>query len=849
MCWFTGELSFGMKRIHSWSSWLLAAAGLVGVFVAIGWIIIFSQSEAWKVKGLDALNQNIAGEVIVQRVDLSWWNGFPNVSVDFHDFAVVTEEQDTVLRAERLGLELNLWSIVQQEPEITSASLEHGTVHVRPNRLGQWNIETLLAERSNGADSIAVVLSAMTVEDVDVVVEHPQENWTFQSRLETLAMKGDDNSPWEWDMDMTNARWVDRGESPLNALEWSGEGRLDMGDDIIVQGRGALQGIDTDWALTIGESWSLNLRAEGVGRHELERLMTLPLDAKDVVLDHKAQVEINAQPDDLLVNWTLPENDFRLAPKFTGLSMAVHGVCAGSGFVRQSHGTLDWGVERMAVSGVGWQVEGALMPRTQGNLHFQGQARLDATVPLQSWIPNIDNDWLQVWPNMGLLQWDGELSWNPSAGIQNVHGTASVVDWSGNLDGQPYQLDAPELRFNKGLCDATGIRFVWAGNDCVASFEQVDAGSFINGNALTGRLSLEANQIMVDAILAWWEHVEREGEPSTHLLPAGSKLRLGVSANSLNWNGLTCTNVRGEGQLFSNRLSFDNLGFDALEGHASLNGEVRPGLAGWTLDMKGKAEDVALQKLFKTYENFGQTMIRQEHLRGAMSTEGTLLMSWGLDGSWHGEHLTASLNTEINHGELIGLEVFDDIADYLSEHRLIAPLVDPADLRQRLKSIQFNPVSQLVEVRQKQVLLPMTVIESSAMNVAIEGVYGFDDIIDYTLGFALRDLRATASDAFGEMEDDGLGNQFFLKMEGPVSNPSYRYDRDAAKKHRKEAIQAEKDRLKQAWQERRGGETTDPEAPREQEPPQEKPNNWRTRFIKSQEDKDAELFEDDDDYF
>ena len=56
----------------------------------------------------------------------------------------------------------------------------------------------------------------------------------------------------------------------------------------------------------------------------------------------------------------------------------------------------------------------------------------------------------------------------------------------------------------------------------------------------------------------------------------------------------------------------------------------------------------------------------------------------------------------------------------------------------------------------------MTVIESSAMNVAIEGTYDFDSNIDYTLGFALRDLRAGASDAFGEMEDDGLGNQFFF---------------------------------------------------------------------------------------
>ena len=42
------------------------------------------------------------------------------------------------------------------------------------------------------------------------------------------------------------------------------------------------------------------------------------------------------------------------------------------------------------------------------------------------------------------------------------------------------------------------------------------------------------------------------------------------------------------------------------------------------------------------------------------------------------------------------------------------------------------------------------------------------------------------------MEDDGLGNQFFLRMFGPVDAPEYAYDRDAAKQHRRDALAAEK---------------------------------------------------------
>ena len=70
------------------------------------------------------------------------------------------------------------------------------------------------------------------------------------------------------------------------------------------------------------------------------------------------------------------------------------------------------------------------------------------------------------------------------------------------------------------------------------------------------------------------------------------------------------------------------------------------------------------------------------------------------------EDFTANLKMSILHGRLRGLEVFDDVADHLEGHRLIAPLVDPDDLRQRLRDVEFNPVSQFIDVRGESVWLP-----------------------------------------------------------------------------------------------------------------------------------------------
>ena len=129
-----------MSRLRTLSSYLLVLAGLLGLLLGVVWVVIRSQAEGWKEQGLQALNEQLDGELVTQRVDLSWWNGFPNVSVDFHDLAIVGLNQDTVVQAERLGLEINLWSILQQAPEVTSGQLEHGSLRILRNHHGRWNL-------------------------------------------------------------------------------------------------------------------------------------------------------------------------------------------------------------------------------------------------------------------------------------------------------------------------------------------------------------------------------------------------------------------------------------------------------------------------------------------------------------------------------------------------------------------------------------------------------------------------------------------------------------------------------------------------------------------------------------
>ena len=87
------------------------------------------------------------------------------------------------------------------------------------------------------------------------------------------------------------------------------------------------------------------------------------------------------------------------------------------------------------------------------------------------------------------------------------------------------------------------------------------------------------------------------------------------------------------------------------------------------------------------------------------------------------------------------------------------------------------------------------------MDVSVEGSQTFAGDIDYTLGFALRDLRDNRQGEFGNIEDDGLGNMFFLGMGGTLDEPFYYYDRQAHRAHRRKEMSQEAQRLREAIQE------------------------------------------------
>ena len=86
------------------------------------------------------LNDQIKGELVVQDVDLSWWNGFPNISVDLWEAALtLPASSDTLLAATRIGVEMDVWTLWNNRPELSSLTWSGGHLQVVEMPDGSWN--------------------------------------------------------------------------------------------------------------------------------------------------------------------------------------------------------------------------------------------------------------------------------------------------------------------------------------------------------------------------------------------------------------------------------------------------------------------------------------------------------------------------------------------------------------------------------------------------------------------------------------------------------------------------------------------------------------------------------------
>lgn len=262
-----------------------------------------------------------------------------------------------------------------------------------------------------------------------------------------------------------------------------------------------------------------------------------------------------------------------------------------------------------------------------------------------------------------------------------------------------------------------------------------------------------------------------DGKGSSEVyIPEQMQFKFTTHFDKMTYTSFEGTNVSGSLSYRGKQLFFFPLTMNTADGKMVLRGKLDARNDG-RIDFKSNTtlENINLQKLFASLNNFGQTYVTDKHIRGIAKAEIETHIPFDTHMNPQIEKVYLLGEIEVNQGELIDNEIMLDLSDFIEISEL--------------KHIKFSKLKNSIKVENQRIYIPEMDISSNAMNVTLSGEQGFDEAIDYHFVVKLnevlskRAIKKKENSEFGEVENDQSSIRLFIKMTGTLDDPKIKYDR------------------------------------------------------------------------
>jgi uncharacterized protein involved in outer membrane biogenesis len=813
-------------------------AVLVLFFGSVFVILRFYEDDVVRLV-LDKLNERLVTKANVEAVDLTYWETFPNASLKFTNVYIqeTFPEKDTLLSADELYLEFSLLNLFRGNytlEEITGSGMH---AHLKLNAKGEDNWHFL--KPTEGADSkLNLNLEEVKLSSTRFVYEDRKSLFFVDYNIENAKLSGAfSDERFRMDADIAGEmRDLISGDDSFLANR---EVLIDMGLDVDLvgesyafeDGKVSIDAIPflVNGRLKTGATPFVDMNFRGNELTMKDVLNVLPSGYKDKIAEYdadgvvtfdaqvKGSTKGKSQPD---VNAKFRINSGALVHKGSGVKMS--GIAMSGKYVK---GTKQ---DRLDVEEFSANLEAGSIAGKGSIMNMSnpvGDFQLRADISLQALQQFLALDTLQICEGrlVAEAQFKGPLGSGMFDKIESS-GKAQLSEGRLQLKGSNRLFTdlASTVLFND--VNASVQRFVGKVND--SDFEV--NGTLNNlipfllkeNEILDVQANLNSNQIDFSKLVETSEGSAAQKEYEFNL-PSYLRFRLNSKVKKFTFERFEATNVSGVVVYDGNKLDIDPVSFATAEGtFLSQMRLTKASRGGYDLVCSANFKDINIQKLFYSFNNFGQSFITEKHLKG--KAKATVQMEVPLSAAlkMDKERLHMLMDIGIANGQLTGLESLQEVAKYIKSNKLIAPFVDEDAFAEKMKDIRFSNLENVIEIKNQKIIIPTMAVKSSVLDISASGVHGFDNSIDYTIGFRLRDVLVRKS-ASNEM-DDGLGKQLFIYMKGTTENPKFGMDKDAAREDRQEEIAREKESVKALLKQELGLFKNDANVGTYQEQPQKK---------------------------
>jgi uncharacterized protein involved in outer membrane biogenesis len=794
---------------------------MVGAFVLLvsaGFVIVYCYEDELKEMAINQVKANLDTEMTIGDMDVTFWKRFPHISLNLQNVTIeeTFETRDTLIYAEDVFLEFNLFDVLTGDYVVKEVSLDNSFVDLKRDAEGNDNYH-FWKVTEGGNDSLAFALDQVVIENCDITYDDLRSEVFVSSHADHLDFAGLFTSA-VFELDVATDMFI----NDLKVGELSYANNQQMSAEMLMvinlvdksyQFKEALLNIEgvgvvADARFTEGENgvlMSLTCAGENI---DIENLVAqLPAHISKPISAYGTRGDVNLSGNvsgmagsglvpDVTIGFEIEDGEFL----HHGSGVAINRINSKGTFER-----LKDKIDRLMISSCqarmesgSFSVSGNIIgfDHSDWDLSLAGNFNLDDIRKFAELEAMDELDGL-VAANVHYTGSFAQLSNVQAKDLKNakISGQIELEHASFKLKGAPHTFE-----------DITGVLDLRDSDIAIRKFQGGVKGSDFQ---LTGHFRNVIPYLLIDNEVLALEATfhsdlldfnpllteQGSGSGEYHLyFPDNLNFSLDLNIDHLMFRKFNARNLAGHATLKNQVLSLDPISFLTSDGSftASASADGR-GQEGFSIVCDANMQGIDVNQLFEEFEDFGQDFIQQHHLKGTAHADITFSAWMGSDLDFDGNKIQSQIDIALENGELIELRSMQSIASYIRSNKLIAPLVNEDLLEEKLNHIYFSRVENEIQIKNGVIYVPNMSIASSAMDISAQGSHAFTNAIDYTIGFKVRDVLCRNNETeFGTVEDDGLSNSFFLSMQGTAENPEFGYDRLAHKEKRIADRQAEK---------------------------------------------------------
>jgi hypothetical protein len=339
---------------------------------------------------------------------------------------------------------------------------------------------------------------------------------------------------------------------------------------------------------------------------------------------------------------------------------------------------------------------------------------------------------------------------------------------------------------------AENMQFKYKGQKIKISGEFINLPEWLAGNPvqLGADASVEFRRFDPEAFLT----ASLESSPSKKRafnMPDDLDLDIRFKIDTLQYKTFSSSDISGELNYTPGLLTFKSFKMQSLNGVISGNAFIFQNNSK-AFNTKGSLNvtHVDINRAFTTFNNFGQTFIKAENLRGVLS--GSVSMILPLDSMLNPglKFVSAEGSFVLENGALIDFDPVKELSSFIE--------------LSELENISFDRMENDFFIRNNIFYIPQMDVKSSAATLSVNGHHDFDNNYEYHVKMLLSEIlskkrkknRSSVTE-FGAVEDDGLGRtSLLLKITGRGEEVKVGYDIKTAGTALKNNIKTEQKNLK-----------------------------------------------------